>query len=339
MTMNIDGSMGEGGGQVLRTSLALSLITGTPIRVEKIRAGRRKPGLMRQHLAAVRAAARVGQAELEGDEVGSTELTFTPRAIAGGTIEIDIGGAGSTTLVLQTVLPALLRASAPTRVAIQGGTHNPLAPTADFLAQVFLPQLRKMGAQVELVLVRHGFSPAGGGRLECTITPSTLVPLELLQRGALVERGATALVSAISGSVAVRELARVRERLGFVPSECNIHQIRDPQGPGNVLSLRVVSENVTEVVTAFGERALAAEKVADAACAELSTYIDRADVPVGEHLADQLLLPLALAGGGVFRAVTASLHARTQAELIPRFLDRTIDVVEESASAVRFEVR
>jgi len=335
--MDIDGSMGEGGGQILRTALALALITGTPIRVEKIRAGRRKPGLMRQHLVAVRAAAAIGAAKVSGDEVGSTALSFAPTDIIGGTHHFKIGSAGSTTLVLQTVLPALLRAREPSTLIVEGGTHNPLAPTFDFLERSFLPVLRRMGARVELALEVHGFHPAGGGRIVATVEPSTLVPLDLMQRGAVVSRGATAVISALPGDVAERELARVRERLGFAADECHIRGVKAPNGPGNVLSIAVESAHVTELVTAFGERGVRAEAVADRACDEVERYLKMEGVPVGEHLADQLLLPLALAGGGRFRALDASSHARTQVDLIPRFLDR-IAIEVSGEGPAHFEV-
>src|SRR5688572_18441948 len=158
----IDGAAGEGGGQVLRTSLALSMISGQPFRIERIRAGRQKPGLMRQHLTAVLAATQICGAVVKGASAGSTELEFAPGAIRGSDLKIAIGTAGSTTLVLQTILPALLFAREPSRLVLEGGTHNPHAPSFEFLEQAFLPQLRRMGAAVSATLVRPGFYPAGG---------------------------------------------------------------------------------------------------------------------------------------------------------------------------------
>src|SRR5262245_8861795 len=160
----IDGSFGEGGGQILRTALGLSLVTGVPFRIEKIRAGRQKPGLMRQHLTAVNAAAQVGQAEVIGASVGSQELTFTPGKISPGDYTFAVGTAGSATLVLQTVLPALLTAAQPSFLTLEGGTHNPHAPPFDFLARAFLPLIGRMGPSVTATLIRPGFYPAGGGQ-------------------------------------------------------------------------------------------------------------------------------------------------------------------------------
>src|SRR2546428_9297761 len=159
--ITIDGSFGEGGGQILRTALSLSLATGTPFRIENIRAGRKKAGLLRQHLTAVLAAAEIGAAEIEGATLGSTMLTFTPKSVRAGEYRFAVGTAGSGTLVFQTILPALLRASAATRVTIEGGTHNSAAPPFDFLDRTFLPLIRKMGATVSLKLERYGFYPAG----------------------------------------------------------------------------------------------------------------------------------------------------------------------------------
>src|SRR5579883_279586 len=175
----INGASGEGGGQILRTSLGLSLATGQPFRIEQIRANRKSPGLLRQHLTAVRAAAAVGQAEVTGDELGSSALTFVPGEVQPGEYTFAIGTAGSTTLVLQTVLPALMTAKAPSRLVLEGGTHNTHSPPNDFLIKTFLPVVNRMGVKVTTRLERYGFFPAGGGRWICDIEPAqSLTPLE-----------------------------------------------------------------------------------------------------------------------------------------------------------------
>ncbi|MFN7134491.1 MAG: RNA 3'-terminal phosphate cyclase, partial [Myxococcales bacterium] len=186
--LTIDGSMGEGGGQIIRTSLACALITGKSFRITKIRARRAKPGLMRQHLTAVRAAAEIGDAEVTGAEVGSSELTFRPGKLRAGDYHFAIGTAGSTTLVLQTVLPALLMASGPSSVVLEGGTHNPMAPTYDFLERCFLPLVERLGPRVSTRLERPGFYPAGGGRWSVQLAPAPLKGFELLERGELRAR-------------------------------------------------------------------------------------------------------------------------------------------------------
>jgi RNA 3'-terminal phosphate cyclase (ATP) len=326
--MHVDGSEGEGGGQILRTSLALSMITGTPVRIDKIRARRAKPGLMRQHLTSVLAAARVSNAHVQGAEVGSREITFAPSDIEAGDYHFAVGTAGSTTLILQTVLPALLLASGPSRLTLEGGTHNPMAPPFEFLDRAFLPLIRRMGPRVEITLERAGFYPAGGGRFEAVIHPAKLVPLDLLERGEIRSRRGTVLLANLPGHIAERELRHLAQQTSWPESALESRRL-DSAGPGNAVLLELESDAVTEVFTSVGEIGLAAEKVADRAVQEMRTYL-AAGVPVGEHLADQLLLPLALAGGGSFRTVPLSLHAKTQIDLIPRFLDVRIEVEEEA---------
>ncbi|KFE67211.1 RNA 3'-terminal phosphate cyclase [Hyalangium minutum] len=336
--VRIDGSKGEGGGQVLRTSLALSLVTGTPFQMVNIRAGRQKPGLLRQHLTAVKAATEVGAAEVTGAELGSRELTFKPRTLAPGNYFFSVGTAGSATLVLQTVLPALMVASGPSTLRLEGGTHNPLAPPFDFLQKSYLPLVGRMGPKVEAVLERHGFFPAGGGKFQVKVEPAPLKPLTLLERGRVVRRQATALIAMIPFDVAKRELATVEQALKWKPNELRTEELKRTQGPGNVLTLEVESEHVTEVVTAFGERGVRAEEVAGNAAAEVKRYLD-AEVPVGEHLCDQLLLLLALAKGGTFRTLPLDGHAVTQLDTFAHFLDVKVDVREVSPEVREVEVR
>ena len=324
----IDGSRGEGGGQVLRTSLALSMITGTPIRIVNIRARRSKPGLMRQHLTSVQAAAAVSGARVEGAAVGSREITFTPSSVRPGNYDFSIGTAGSTTLILQTVLPALILASGPSRLSLEGGTHNPLAPPFEFLDRAFLPLLRRMGPAVDAQLNRAGFYPAGGGSLSVTVDPvAKLQGLDLLERGEILNRRATVLLANLPGHIADREAKKLGELTSWDESATEIRRI-ESAGPGNAVLLELESENVTEVFTAIGEVGVAAEAVAEKAVREMRDYL-KAGVPVGEHLADQLLLPLALAGSGSYRTLPLSLHARTQVELIPEFLEVRIEVEGE----------
>jgi RNA 3'-terminal phosphate cyclase (ATP) len=334
----IDGSRGEGGGQILRTSLALSAVTGRPFRIERIRARRPKPGLQRQHLAAVQAAAAVCGAEVRGATLGSTALDFVPGRPAPGGYRFDVGSAGSAGLVLQTVLPALLSAPGPSRLVLEGGTHNPAAPPFDFLARVFLPLVSRMGPRIEATLERHGFFPAGGGRVTVRIEPAgRLARLDLLERGAVVGRRGRVLIGNLPGSIAEREVAMLRRRLGWHGSELLIEEIHDSAGPGNAVMVDVEAERITEVVTAFGQPGVRAEAVAEAAAAETLRYLE-AGVPVGEHLADQLLLPMALAGGGAFRTLALSLHATTNIETIGQFLDVPVRTREEPGGAIVVEV-
>ena len=338
--ITIDGAQGEGGGQILRTALALSLVTGRPFRIERIRAGRRKPGLLRQHLTAVLAAAAVGDARVTGAELGSASLAFTPAGARAGDYRFAVGTAGSATLVLQTVLPALLCASGPSRLTLEGGTHNPAAPPFDFLAKSFLPVLRRMGASVEAALETYGFYPAGGGRFTVTIDPCrALERLSILERGA-VEVHARALVAALPEKIGTRELGVVRHRLDLARERCRVESVDGAVGPGNVVMIAIASGGVTEIVTGFGEKGVTSEQVAGVACDEAEEYL-KADVPVGRHLADQLLIPMAMAGGGRFRTLTPTPHTMTNADVIRRFLDVDIAIDRESdaVSLVSVEAR
>jgi RNA 3'-terminal phosphate cyclase (ATP) len=319
--LQIDGSQGEGGGQVLRSALALSMVTATPFRMVRIRAGRKEPGLKRQHLTAVRAAVAVCGAAVEGDALRSTELTFSPGPVRGGEYTFSVGTAGSTTLVLQTVLPALLLADCPTRVTLEGGTHNPMAPPFPFLARTFLPLVNRMGPRVTARLERPGFFPAGGGRFAVEIEPcDRLVGFDLRERGKLVRRSATATVARLPRHIAERELKVVGRKMNWTKDELHVEEVRDSHGPGNVVTMEVESEHICEVFTAFGEVKRPAEAVANDAVRQCRRYL-ASHAPVGEYLCDQLMLPMAIAGGGTYLATCLSGHAKTHIELIHQFLD------------------
>ena len=337
--VTIDGSFGEGGGQILRSSLALSMVTRTPFRIGNIRANRDPPGLARQHLTSVTSAARVCGAEVEGAELRSRGLAFRPGPIIAGDYTFSIGSAGSTTLVLQTVLPALIRGEDPSTLALEGGTHNPFAPPLDFLDHAFLPLINRMGPRVETALERPGFAPRGGGRLVATVRPATaLEPFHLLERGPVKRKRARAVVAGLPRNIAERELAVVRERLGWTPDECEAVELPEAFGPGNIVTLEVESDHLTEVFTGVGMRGVRAEAVAAEAADAAARYL-AAGVPVGDCLADQLLLPLALAGGGSYRTLALTRHASTNIEVIRKFLDVNVTVRPEGPDAVLIEVK
>lgn len=318
--IELDGSAGEGGGQILRSALVLSMVTGQPFHIARIRANRPKPGLMRQHLVAVQAAARISGAGVLGADLGSTELVFTPGLLKGGHYEFAIGSAGSCTLVLQTLALALLHADAPSTLRISGGTHNGMAPPVEFLQRAYAPLLAKMGAQITFDLERHGFYPAGGGVVGASIEPcAQWKPVELLERGARRAAYAEALVAGIPASVGERELACIGGKMGWDATQLQLKVLPAAQGPGNALLLTLEQEHVTDVFSGFGARMVRAETVASQALKEARDYI-RSGAAVGEHLADQLMLPMALAGGGRFTVSTVSQHALTNAEVIGRFL-------------------
>lgn len=318
--LTIDGSQGEGGGQILRTALSLSMITGTPFALKNIRAGRRKPGLLRQHLTCVKAATRISNAKVSGAEINSRTLTFEPGLIQAGEYDCAIGTAGSTSLVFQTVLPALLRAEGPSRVVLRGGTHNPSAPTFDFLERAFLPLLARMGAVVEIQLQAVGFYPAGGGIWHGRIEPAAeLQPLELGVAGAIHTRRIIADVANLPYDVAEREVREAARLLSW-PENTGTARTVKSDGPGNVLTVEVGCEHITEIFTGFGERGTPAENVASRVVAEVREYL-AANVPVGPHLCDQLLLPMALAGSGAIVTTPPTRHTRTNIMVIESFLD------------------
>lgn len=337
--IHIDGSMGEGGGQVLRTALSLSMITGSPLLITDIRAKRRKPGLMRQHLTAVKAAAEISHARVDGDYAGSTELEFKPGRIRHGEYGFAIGTAGSATLVLQTILPALLSVEGTSRVDIEGGTHNPLAPPFDFLDRAFLPLLRRMGAGISCRLVRYGFFPAGGGKLSIEVEGGNLKPITLLDRKAPVRVTGCCLYAGLDGDIAQREALVLRKRLHLAESETAVKPV-ESAGPGNAVMVDVASgdgdDRLVEVFTAFGERSVRSEKVAATAAREAREYLEH-PVAVGKHLADQLLLPMALAGGGAFTTLEPSTHTETNISVIRAFMPGGFTVDDCGGGVFRIE--
>jgi RNA 3'-terminal phosphate cyclase (ATP) len=318
--IEIDGSQGEGGGQIVRSALTLSMVTGKPFRIRNIRAGRPKPGLMRQHVAAVTAAARVSGAETSRVVVGSDELCFVPRELRGGDYEFAIGSAGSASLVLQTLLPALLHAQHPSSVRITGGTHNPLAPPVEFLQRAYQPLLARMGAHIDIALLRHGFYPAGGGVVMARVKPvEAWHALHLPVRGERKAGYAESVIAGVHRSVVARELECVRTAMGWIEEQMRPVVLPDDHGPGNVLMLTVEHDHVTEVFTAFGEKMVRAEAVARRAVQEARRYL-ASGAAAGEYLGDQLMLPMGLAGAGSFSVERISRHARTNAEIIGLFL-------------------
>jgi RNA 3'-terminal phosphate cyclase (ATP) len=336
--ITIDGSYGEGGGQIMRTALGLSLVTGKPFTIHNIRAGRRKPGLMRQHLTALNAAAEIGGAGVSGNETGSTAFTFEPGPVRPGSYRFSIGSAGSSTLVLQTVLPALMVANGPSQITLEGGTHNPFAPPFDFLTRAFLPIIGKLGPVVTAELEKPGFYPAGGGRFHVTVEPADrLAVLDLTERGAISVMTAEATVAHIPLSIARRELDVLKKRLNLAEESVRATRTENSAGPGNVLTVDVESRHVTEVFTGFGEKGVSAEKVASRCAGEVREYLASGAV-AGKYLADQLLVPMAMAGGGRFTTVKPTGHTTTNIEIIRKFLEVDIAVTVIDEAVHRHEI-
>ncbi len=263
---------------------------------------------------------------VQGDELGSQTLVFEPGRVRAGDYEFNVGTAGSCTLVLQAVLPALMLASEPSRVSLSGGTHNPMAPPYHFLERSFAPLLRRLGVGIDLELRRHGFYPAGGGEIATSIRPAanSLTPFDLTDRGLVHEQFAECLVPALPHSVAVRELAAVGRALGWSGEQLRTPAVRQNEGPGNALMATLAHEHVTEVFTSFGEKGVSAEQVANALAKEVKAF-QASDGVLGPHLADQWMLPLALAvagkgGSAAFTCSEMTDHARTNIGVIERFL-------------------
>jgi RNA 3'-terminal phosphate cyclase (ATP) len=320
----IDGAEGEGGGQVLRNALALSLVTGKPFRIDNIRGGRTKPGLMRQHVTAIEAACAVGSAQCEGLAVGASTIVFHPGRVVVGDHRFAVGTAGSTGLVLQAVLSPLMLAAAPSRLVIEGGTHASHAPPFEFIAATLLPLLERLGPKFRARLVRHGFYPVGGGRIEIEIEPAVrLVPIDFLERGALRSLRARAIVASLPRAIAEREIASLRTEFDWPEETFSVETLSDDHGPGNVVLLEAAFEHVTEIVSGFGKIGLSAETIGRQVAGRMNGYL-ATDAFAGPYLADQILLPIALAGKGSFTTVKPSAHSHTAASVIRRFLDLDI---------------
>jgi RNA 3'-terminal phosphate cyclase (ATP) len=334
----IDGSYGEGGGQILRTALTLAVLTERPTRIEHIRAGRRNPGLRPQHLTAVRAAAAICDAQVEGDELGSQMVTFAPSGPArAGEYAFDVadaaegGSAGSVGLVLQTVLLPLALADEASYVVLKGGTHVAWAPSIAYLEHVFLPTLARMGPQVEIDLVQWGFYPAGGGEAHVHIDglSDPLTSLMLTERGELQRVWGIAAVTNLPSHIPQRMANRTRNVLAEtdiqITAKVEPRRLRSV-GPGAGIFLFAAYEHARAGFTAYGRKGLPAERVAEAACQELLAH-HRAGQPVDPHLGDQLVLPLALAEGES-RLVTSRVtqHLLTNVWVVRQFLDRAMTV-------------
>lgn len=314
--IQLDGT--HGGGQMLRTALSLAMVTGQPFRMVRIRGKRQKPGLMRQHLTCVKAACEISGGTADGAEIGSTEIVFRADKVRGASYHFAIGTAGSTLLLLQTLLPALLHADGPSTLRLEGGTHNPLAPPFEFIDRVFLPVLRRMGAVAEVSLLQSGFAPVGGGVIECRIQPGAkLTGLDLHERGELKSLKIRVPTRNLPLTIAGRIL---NAAMAEIPCDDASVETREP-GPGRGVCClcEATFEHITELTSAFGETNVTAERVGKRAGKALQDFIGSKAV-VGRNLADQLLLPLALAGGGSFTTMNLDDHVPTNLAVIESFL-------------------
>jgi RNA 3'-terminal phosphate cyclase (ATP) len=330
--ITLDGSEGEGGGQILRTALTLSLLTGRAFRIVKIRARREKPGLRPQHLKAVESAAALSGSEVVGGKVGSRDLTFRPSSYTPRDLTIDIGTAGATCLVLQTLhLPLALRADRPVRVELTGGTFNQSAPSVPFLETTWRAHLAALGAPIALASPEAGFYPRGGGRLDAWIEPAELRPITRTERGELVGIRGVAGVANLRPGIAERMRDHALARLADRGLDAEI-TIADWPSIGQGAAISLTAEYTGTAPATFvglGERGKPAEVVANEAVEELLAYLDAGTAAIDPHSADQILIPMALAAGRSEYTVTAITdHLRTNAETLRAFLDRTITIEE-----------
>ena len=342
--IEIDGSEGEGGGQILRSALALSILTQRPFKLVNIRANRSKPGLQPQHLMCVRAAGTISGATYKGGSVGSAVLYFEPKELKAGNYTFTIGTAGATALVLHTVyLPLALRADKPCEVVITGGTHNAHAPCYHFLATTWAPYLARLGIKVEVSMTRPGFYPRGGGEIRAVIHPCSRVKgLSLLTCPELTTAGGFSAFAGLPESVGKRQARRLSVRLKSEGVESHIPQEEwQAANPGSVAAVIFRQAPVPPLFFGLGERGKPAESVADDAADEAIAFRD-AKAPVDPHSADQLLLPLAFSpDASEYRASEITRHTTTNVETVRKFVDRTIqiDYTDGKSGVVRIEQR
>lgn len=314
--IQLDG--GEGGGQMLRTALSLAMITGQPFRMTRIRGKRQRPGLMRQHLTCVNAACVISDGIADGAEIGSTELVFRAGKLRGGDHDFAIGTAGSTGLLFQTLLPALLMAEAPSTLRLSGGTHNPMAPPFEFLDRVFLPAIRRMGVETSIRLIESGFAPAGGGVIECDITPTGgFKPIKWMRCEGPASIRARVITRNLGTQIPQRILDAARETLTC--EEALIENRNSGPGAGVCCLIEAERDGWIEMTSAFGEHGVSAERVGHRAGKAMKDFLGT-ETPVGRQLADQLLLPLSLAGAGAFATMSPDAHVPTNIVVIEKFL-------------------
>ena len=338
MHLQIDGNYGEGGGQILRTTLSLSCILGKPVEIINIRKGRRIPGLQPQHLTSVSACKKISSAEVEGDELQSVSLKFSPQETKGGDFSFDVAekkrSAGSTSLILQTLFLPLSQCENRSSIRVLGGTHVPWSPPFNYLKEIFAPMVKKTGCGIELEIKKWGWYPKGGGEVTCTIQPTAkFSPLDLTERGELVSLSGVSAVSNLPDSIAERQrnqATKVLKDRGFSPE---IKLVQAPSiGQGTFFFLKAEFENSVAGFGALGERGKRAEKVAEEACDEFLQFM-QSKAAVDPHLADQLIPYLALADGkSTFTVSKITKHLLTNVWVVEQFLQTQISVEGEEGA-------
>jgi len=351
-TVFIDGSTGEGGGQILRTSLSLSCITGKNLHIENIRAARRNPGLAKQHLSCVHAASQICNAHCDGAALNSKTLDFQPGPVHSGDYHFDIGSAGSATLVIQTILPALFLTDGPSTITVTGGTHNPLAPPFDFLCETFLPAIAPAGFHANCKLIKHGFFPAGGGKITFEIQPATCPPnvwrinlagkpwqkqpdriIDLCERSEQFEIHARIYTAKLPEHIAHRQEKLLRQS-GLDIGKIERIEVTDSDGPGNCVMIRLCGSPPlarTTVFTAFGMRGKPSQQVVSEVVNLAKDFLT-SGAAVDRFLSDQLLIYIALSKAGCFTTNELSAHLLTNMEIIKKFLPVAFTTEREKQS-------
>ena len=331
-TIDIDGSFGEGGGQVLRTALSLSCVTGTPFKLVNIRKGRKRPGLMPQHLTAVHAAALISSAQVSGDEKGSTELAFVPGKIRAGSYLFDITTAGSSALVFQTLLPLLVCADTVSTITIKGGTHVPFSPSYHHIAEVFIPVVKSMGLRIESAITAYGFYPKGGGQVRFTVKPADAISgLNKLSRGELRSVRGYSGVANLPMDIAERQKQSVIRHLYHLSADIETLDVSSP-APGTFVFLKSVYENAVAGFSSLGERGIPAEHVGKKAAQDL-LHFHNTESCLDPHLADQVVIYLGLAGeASSFTTSQITQHLTTNLWMVRKFLNIQYEIEGEIGS-------
>lgn len=321
--IEIDGSFGEGGGQILRTALSLSCLLNKPFRIFNIRKGRKKPGLMPQHIVSVKAAAQLSGAEVIGVKQGSMELLFRPNIIKGGDFSFDIGTAGSACLVLQTILPSMVFSNTRASVMIKGGTHVPFSPSFNYISEVFVPTLRGIGITLKMDIESYGFYPIGGGLIRAEVSPCGKInPIRIIERGRIREIRGYSCVANLPLSIAERQREAFIKGIGplGIPLNIELMNVASP-GQGTFLFVKVLSENAIAGFASLGAKGKRAETVGEEAAKEVLRYLET-DAALDPHLPDQIVLYLSLCKEeSVITTSSITEHLLTNLWVIGRFTD------------------
>jgi RNA 3'-terminal phosphate cyclase (ATP) len=319
-TIEIDGSFGEGGGQILRTSLSLSCITGCPLRIFNIRKGRKKPGLMPQHITCVNAISEICNAEVSGNEIGSMELLFIPKKINHGNYAFDIKTAGSSSLVLQTLLPPLILTDEPSQITIKGGSHVPFSPTYHYIAEVFIPMLNRIGIKLDCSINKYGFYPKGGGEVKFRTFPVEKIKgLNLTSRGNLLSIHGYSGISHLPMSIAQRQKDSLLKKIHPLSAEIEVLNVSSP-GEGSFVFLRVEYENTIAGFSSLGKRGKPAEQVGEEAALEFMNF-HNTTACLDPHLCDQIIIYLSLSQeDSTLTTSRITQHLITNLWVIERFL-------------------